>query len=200
MCVLSGTAVFTGGRPVRASAGRGRRCFVTELNLNRERGPRQGIPLTPADPKGIPLAPTDPKGIPLIPTDPSGRAAQRPHRTLTFRTTAYSLLPRPTTPPLRALRNPTTLTGAILRFTAGAARPALRTAQHAPAELSEKAHWLTGSSSGHHTTTIEPKTKGSLEEPNGDRLSVHTWRAPSAAPPCGTHWGLLDSEPPPHPG
>ena len=71
---------------------------------------------------------------------------------------------------------------------------------HAPAELSEKAHWLTGSSSSHHTTTIEPKTKGSFEEPNGDRLSVHTWRAPSAAPPCGTHWGLLDSEPPPHPG
>ena len=35
---------------------------------------------------------------------------------------------------------------------------------HAPAELSEKAHWLTGSSSGQQTIPIEPKTKGSLED------------------------------------
>ena len=91
---------------------------------------------------------------------------------------------------MRALRNPTGLTGAILRFTAGAARPALRTAQRAPAGLSEKAHWLTGSSSGHHTTPIEPKTKGSLKEPNNDPLSFHTGRTPgrraSVRDPLGT--------------
>ena len=49
MHILSGTAVFTGSRPVRAIAGRGRHCFVTELNLNREEGSRQGIPPTSAD-------------------------------------------------------------------------------------------------------------------------------------------------------
>ena len=67
------------------------------------------------------------------------------------------------------------------------ARPALRTAQHAPAEPSEKAHWPTGSSSGQQTIPIEPKTKGSLEEPNGDRTH-HDQQADHHAvtPLCGT--------------
>ena len=58
---------------------------------------------------------------------------------------------------------------------------------HAPAELSEKAHWLTGSSSGQQTIPIEPKTKGSLEEPNGDRTH-HDQQADHHAvtPLCGT--------------